>query len=354
MSGKRGRDEGNIRKRTNGLWEGRFYVDNGQRKSVYGKTRQEVRDKLAASLKDKKDGIPFVGEGQTVKQYLESWLDTVRYQVKPSTWRRYQDFTRHIIAALGRIPLTKVTAQQIQGFYAQKLKDGLSTTTVHHIHGMFHRACADALRMAIVQRNVTEMVRPPRRQHHEIEPLSEKQAQALLLAVAGDRFEALYVLALTTGMRLGELLGLRWRDVDINRAKLQIRLSVQEDGYKFVLAEPKTANSRRTIGLSRLAIHALREHRARQSQEKAKLGPAWDDALELVFPNAIGGIMIPDNLTKRSFKQFLDKAGLPNIRFHDLRHTAATLLLSQKVNVKVVSEMIKSGKCCTLPKMAGR
>jgi integrase len=264
----------------------------------------------------------------------------VQHQVKPSTWRRYSDFSKHIIAALGRIPLTKVTAQQIQGFYAKKLKDGLSTTTVHHIHGMLHRAYADALRMALVQRNVTEMVRPPRRRHFEIEPFSEEQAQAFLQAVAGDRFEALYVLALTTGMRLGELLGLRWRDVDINRAKLQVRMSVQEDGYKFVLAEPKTAHSRRTIGLSRTAVHALRWHRARQDQEKAKLGQGWDDSLDLVFPNTIGGIMIPDNLTGRNFKHFLEVAGLPDIRFHDLRHTAATMLLRQKVNVKVVSEML--------------
>ena len=141
-------------------------------------------------------------------------------------------------------------------------------------------------------------------------------------------------------MRLGELLGLRWRDIEIKRGKLQVCQSVQEDGYQFVLAEPKTTNSRRTIGLSRLAIHALREHQARQAREKAKLGPAWDDSLDLVFPNTIGGIMIPDNLAKRSFKQFLLKAGLPNIRFHDLWHTAATLLLKQGVNVKVVSEML--------------
>src|SRR5262249_25793524 len=155
---KRGNDEGNIRHRSDGMWEGRFYTDTGVRKSVYGKTRQEVRDKLAQVLKDKKEGLPFIGEGQTVKQYLESWQETVQYQIKPSTWRRYCDFCKHIIAALGRVPLTKVTAQQIQGFYAKKLKDGLSTTTVHHIHGMLHRAYEDALRMGLVQRNVTEMV----------------------------------------------------------------------------------------------------------------------------------------------------------------------------------------------------
>jgi integrase len=184
------------------------------------------------------------------------------------------------------------------------------------------------------------MVRPPRRRHHEIEPLSEEQAQTLLQVVAGDRFEALYVLTLTTGMRLGELVGLRWRDVDVNRAKLQVRMSVQEDGYKFILAEPKTPHSRRTISLSRKAVHALREHQARQDQEKAKLGPAWDASLDLVFPNTIGCIMIPDHLSGRNFKRYLAAAGLPDIRFHDLRHTAATMLLRQGVHVKVVSEML--------------
>jgi integrase len=147
-------------------------------------------------------------------------------------------------------------------------------------------------------------------------------------------------LALTTGMREGELLGLRWQDVDLERATVQVRLNVQEQDGRFALAEVKTAYSRRNIALSRTAIEALRLHRAQQNIEKLRLGPAWDTRHDLIFPNTVGTVMIPDNLVKRSFKPLLAVAGLPDVRFHDLRHTAATLLLSRGVHPKVVSEML--------------
>jgi integrase len=205
---------------------------------------------------------------------------------------------------------------------------------------MLHRALKDALRLGLVQRNVTEMVNVPRREHREMSTLSEEQSRWFLDTVVGDRFEAHYVLALTTGMRQGELLALRWQDVDLERATLQVRLNVQEAGGKCILAEPKTPYSRRSIALSQLVVGALRAHRVLQNEERLALGPVWNTSFDLVFPNTIGGIMIPDNLAKRSFKRFLAKAGLPDMRFHDLRHTAATLLLSRGINPKVVSEML--------------
>jgi integrase len=246
----------------------------------------------------------------------------------------------HLVQGLGRIPLAKLTPQHVQLFYSRKLAEGLSTSTVHHIHGTFHRALKDAMLMGLVQRNVTEMVRAPRRGSREMIALTEQQAKHLMSLVEGDRFEALYVLALTTGMREGELLGLRWQDVDVDRATLQVRLNVQEADGKFVIAETKTAYSRRNIALTKTAIEALRRHRIRQNAERLALGAAWNGSYDLIFPNTIGGIMIPDNLVKRSFKPLLAKADLPDMRFHDLRHTAATLLLSRGVNPKVVSEML--------------
>lgn len=342
MASRRGNSEGNIRKRSDGRWEARVSLPDGERKSLYGKTRQEVAHRLIQAHHDVQSGLPLLDERQTVGQYLESWIASVKPQIRLSSWRRYGDYVRvHLVPGLGRIPLAKLTPQHVQLFYARKLAEGLSSSTVHHIHGVLHRALDDALLMGIVQRNVAEMVRAPRRSSREMMALNEQQAHRLLEVVKGDRFETLYLLALTTGMRQGELLALRWQDVDLDRATLQIRVNVQEADGRFMIAEVKTAYSRRSIRLTRTAVESLRMHRARQNEERLALGSTWNTDHDLVFPNRLGGIMIPDNLAKRSFKKHLVRAGLSKeIRFHDLRHTAATLLLSRGVHPKVVSEML--------------
>jgi integrase len=189
-------------------------------------------------------------------------------------------------------------------------------------------------------------------------PLSEKQSERFVEAAKGDRFYALYVLGLTTGMREGELLALHWQDIDFAKGTLRVRLGVQEDrtnGHRgrFILDEPKTDYSKRTIMLSQMALEALQEHQVRQQEERAAVGDAWDSSRDLVFPNTIGTLMIPDNLTKRSFKSILKRADLPDIRLHDIRHTAATLLLSHNVNIKVVSEMLGHADIATTLRIYG-
>jgi len=173
-----------------------------------------------------------------------------------------------------------------------------------------------------------------------MQTLTEAQVHQFLDVVVGDRFEALYILALSTGMREGELLGLRWEDLNLERSSLQLQVSLQLSGSTYILAEPKTIHSRRRIGLSRHAVEALRHHRARQNKERLMMGAAWDSSLDLVFPNAIGQLQVPYAVVQTQFHRHLKKAGLPRIRFHDLRHTAATLLLQREVNAKVVSEML--------------
>src|SRR5215469_4657752 len=340
--GKRGNHEGTIMKRADGRWHGRLTISDGKRKHIYGKTRQEVARRMVDIQHEIHSGLPILDERQTVGQFLEIWIEVAKSQIRGSSWRRYGDYVRvHLVPGLGRIPLAKLTAQHIQLFYARKLNGGLSPTTVHHLHGLLHRALKDAVRMGLIQRNVTEMLRSPRRTTKEMMPLTQEQAAHFLDVVQGNRFEALYVLALTTGMREGELLELRWQDVDLENATCSVRMNVQEAERGFVLAETKTAYSRRSITLSRLGVAALRRHKMRQEEERAALGAAWRTSLDLIFPNTLGGLMIPDNLVKRSFKPLIVKAGFyPEMRFHDLRHTAATLLLSRGVNVKVVSEML--------------
>lgn len=340
MPTKRGNSEGSIKRRSDGRWEARITLEDGRRKSFYGKTRQEAARLLAAALRDRDTGLPPVAGRETVGQYLDSWLETSKHTIKPRTWKRYVEYVRlHMIPKLGKIPLSKLTPQQVQLLYAEKLEEGLSTTTVHHLHAVLHRAIHAAVRLGLVQRNVCDMVDPPRMRRNEMAVLSPEQVRALLEAAAGERLEALYVLAVSTGMRQGELLALKWREVDLDGASLQVRATLQYTSEGFVFADPKTEHSRRRVTLPAMAVEALRHHRVRQLAERLQLGDAWTD-LDLVFPNAVGKPIDGINLLKYWFFPLLKKAGLPRIRFHDLRHTAATLLMARGINPKIVSEML--------------
>jgi integrase len=169
--------------------------------------------------------------------------------------------------------------------------------------------------------------------------LSPEQARALLETAEGDRLEALYVLALSTGMRQGELLGLRWRNVDLDGGSLQVRATLQRTRDGFTFSEPKTARSCRQVTLTKQAVEALRGHRSRQVEERLQMGGAWEDN-GLVFANEVGRPIEAGNLIRRSFHPLLERAGLPKGRFHDLRHTAATLALGKGVHPKIVAEML--------------
>lgn len=340
MAAKRGNNEGNIKKRSDGRWETRITLQDGTRRSFYGKTRQEVARRLAEVLRDVDKGLPVVGEKQTVADYLAKWLETVKPTIRSRTWLRYEEYVRlHILPTLGGMILSRVTPQHVQSLYAARLTEGLSPTTVSHLHTVLHAALDDALRLGLVQRNVSELVNVPRKVKQEMATLTPEQAKRLLEVAAADRLEALYVLALTTGMREGELLALKWRDVNLDTGNVQVRASLQKSEHGLEFAQPKTKRSRRNISLTLVAVDALRRHRVRQNEERLALGPVWEE-MDLVFSNVLGGPLLKSNVLYRNFKPLLRKAGLPLIRFHDLRHTAATLMLLQGVHPKVVSEML--------------
>jgi integrase len=340
MATRRGNHEGSITRRPDGLWEARITIEGGKRKSFYAKTRREVSRRLATAQRDRDTGVPIVGGKQTVAAYLTDWLATTKPTIRPRTGRRYEQLVRvHIVPTLGKVVLSKLTAQQVQALYAKKLQEDLSPTTVHHLHAVLHRALDKAVRLGIVQRNVRDMVDVPRMAHHEMRTLDEEQSRMFIAAASGERLEALFVLAIATGMRQGELLALRWRDVDLENATLRVTATLHYVAGQFIFAEPKTDFSRRQIALAGIAVDALRAHRARQDEERVRLGEAWED-LDLVFPNTVGRPSDGLNLLKYWYHPLLKKAGLPKIRFHDLRHTAATLLLGRGINPKVVSEML--------------
>ena len=333
----RGNKEGTIYKRQDGRWSAQLTLPGGKRRTLYAKTREEVSRKLTAALRDREDGLPAPSERQSIAQFLNDWLETAKPTIRPSTHRRYEEYVRlHVLPALGRVRVSALTPQHLQKLYAQKLKDGLSPTSVAHLHAVLHRALSQGVRWGVVSRNVAQAVDPPRIQRKEFQALNAEQAKRLLGAARGDRLEALYVLALTTGMRQGELLGLRWQDVDLEMGALQVRVTLQRGG---TLGEPKTDKARRQIILVEIAMDALGRHRNNQWQERIGAGAAWADH-DLVFTNTLGGPVDANNLRKRSFPALLRRAGLPRIRFHDLRHSAATLLLSLGTNPKVVQEVL--------------
>jgi integrase len=204
---------------------------------------------------------------------------------------------------------------------------------------MLHKAFDDAVRWNIVARNVCDMIDVPQRAHHEIRPLTIEQAKRLLEAAKGHPLEALFGLALTTGLRRGEILALKWRDIDIEKRTVQIqRIFTRAPGNRYIEAEPKTKKSRRSVKLTARVVDLLNQHRKRQGEAHAQADSQWTDN-DLVFCTSIGTPVNPSKLLER-FSTLLKKAGLPHMRFHDLRHSAATILLAMNVHPKIVQELL--------------
>lgn len=338
---KRANNEGSIYKRSDGRWAASISIGGGKRKAFYGKTRSDVARKLTAALKNTHDGIPLVGERQTVNSYLNEWLRTIEPNLRPESFRRYRELSLlHIIPEIGKIPLARLSPQQVQTAYARRLASGLSGTTVQHIHGVLHKALNQAVRWNLVVRNVADLVDSPRRTTPEMRTLTPEEAIRFVTAAAGERLEAAYVLAITCGLRLGEIQALRWRAVDIERSTLAVTAALQAiESGRPVFAEPKTAKSRRVVQMPVIAVDALRRHRIKQIEERLRAGEMWEDH-DLVFTNERGRPLDGNNFRARAFRPLLAKAGLPAIRFHDLRHTAATLMMNDGIPVKVASERL--------------
>ena len=342
---RRGHGEGGIRQRPNGLWEARVtagYVDGRPvRRSLYGRTRREVLDKLVPALACVQRGEPLAQGSRSLGSFLAEWVDGLEMRVRPSTARRYADLLRlHVLPALGSVKLARLTPQRVEALLSEKLASGLSARTVWHIRAVLRAALGDAVRVGEVTRNAAGLARPPRVEGYHVEPMTPVRAAAILDAAAGSDLEAPIALALWTGLRQGELLALRWSDVDLDGMRLSVHATLQHRGGRWALEPTKTAKSRRTIGLPSPAADALAAHRQRQVEERLLLGAAWESPLvDLVFTDPWGRPIDGRNLTQR-FQTILRAAGLPRIRFHDLHHAAATLMLASGTDLKVVSEVL--------------
>jgi integrase len=344
MARRRGNGEGSITRRKDGLYMARYWMETPKgpkRKTMYGRKREEVADKLARALAERADGIVYDDENLTVGEYLDSWLKgSVRGSVRQSTFDRCEIALRvHIKPALGRLKLKKLTPAHLAGFYQGRLAAGLAPASVYKLHVTLHKALDQAVKWHMIPLNVAEAVKAPRPAPPEMRTLSPAETRKLLEAARGDKLEALYVLAVQTGMRQGELLALKWQDVDLENAKLSVRRTLTMSGGRILLGELKTKKSRRTIRLTDAAVKTLREHLARQLEGMERLGDVYRDE-GLVFASEVGTPINPTNLRRRSFAALLQRANLPKIRFHDLRHTCATLLLSRNVHPKYVQELL--------------
>ncbi len=338
---RRGHGEGSIYLRKDGRYAASLRLEDGKRKYFYDKKKSVVQEQLRQAINEQKQGILATGPHQKLKDYLIQWLEDVHKQdVLDSTYARHKStINYHIIPELGHIQVHKLTPQQLKSFYSRKLNEGCAAGSVRIMHTVLSSALKNAVKWGLVSRNVCELVSMPRGERREALPLTKEQAQKLLDVVHNGRWEVLFTMALITGMREGELLALRWQAIDFERSNLYINQTVVIlPGVGFVEHQPKTARGRRNVRLPKFVIEALYRQRERVNEMRLKSGGTWQEN-DLVFPNLHGGFIYRTNL-HRVFRRILAAAGLPIVRFHDLRHSTATILLTMGVHPKVVQEIL--------------
>ena len=348
MAKRRGQNEGSIFQRSDGRWCGQLNIgwEGGKRrrKYIYGTTAAEVQDQLLKARADRAAGLPVAVERQTVAQFLRDWLEnSVKPSVRPLTHEQYSQHVKLYLAPLlGHHGLIKLAPQHVRAFLGRKLEDGLSPRTVQLSLVILRKALGQAVKDGLLGRNVAKLVDGPRVGRFESQTLSPEQARGFLDAAKGERFEALYTAALAVGLRMGEALGLRWQDVDLDRRTLTVNRILERigrgQGSTLQLVEPKTSRSRRTVNLAEAAVRALKAHRVRQFEERLSAGSRWQER-GLVFPNTLGKPLEPHEL-HNGFKALLSKASLPDIRFHDLRHSAASLMLAQGIPLRTIQDIL--------------
>ncbi|HJT56201.1 MAG TPA: site-specific integrase [Ktedonobacteraceae bacterium] len=343
---RRGHGEGSITRRKDGRYQAAITLENHKRKYFYGETRKEVQDKLNLALYEQKQGMLATGPQQTLQVFFEKWLEQVcRLTKKPNTYKTYRSAARaHIIPALGHIKLQKLTIEQLQAFFAEKQKR-LKPASLSCIRKALKSALNDAVMRGLVARNVATFVSLPNIERYEGQVLTEEQARKLLDVAHSSHLDVMLLVALTTGMRQGELLALRWSDVDLETGVLQVRRNVTiVNGVGPVETEPKTKAGRRKVMLPGVVIKALRGQQEQQAKMRLALSAKWHD-LGLIFPTMQHNSKRPGDFlrasnVRASFKRLLKLAGLPDVRFHDLRHSVATILFAAGIDLKVISELL--------------
>lgn len=341
---RRGHGEGSVFQRADGVWVASVDLGLGpdkkrRRRVVYGKTKTEATKKLKQLIAEISQGIDVDPKRITVQEYLQRWLGHIEPNLKRRGFRSYEAIVRlHLVPTIGHVQLAKLAPLQIQQLYADKLSAGLSKTTVHHIHACLRAALNQAVKWQLLQRNPTIATEPPPMTTADPEFLSFEQAQQLMAALDGDDYAPPILLALTTGLRMGEIQGMRWTDIDWDRRTIVIQQTAWYAAGGPVFEERPKSHKMRRVSFPSPMTAILREHRRRQVEQRMAAGPLWHDH-GLVFTSRDGRPIRHDTTINR-LRAALARAGLPPIRFHDLRHSTASMLIALGTPLKEVSEIL--------------
>lgn len=349
---KRRNGTGTVRRRKDGRWEGRLWLGDGKTRSVYGATMREVQDKLRELERQQENGVDLNAKPQTVEQFLSTWLGlVVKENCRSKTYESYEQIVRcHLIPHLGKIRLDALRPDPIRNMREVLREKGLSDRTRQYVVGVLSRALNQAVEDGLIARNVAKQIKASSVKRKEQKILTKKMLARFLAAVRGHRLEALYHLAIRLGLRRGELVALKWDNIDLQHRSLSVIASKTEAGVRKLPLSPRLADM-------------LQQHRACQEEERTLYGDRWQEH-GLVFPSLVGTPLSPRNLV-RHFKRVLiglinediqkieEEIGQPfteeerkkytkerMIRFHDLRHTCASLLVAQGVHPRVIMEIL--------------
>jgi integrase len=340
---RRGNNEGTIYQLPSGSWRAQIYI-NGYRLGKTKKTKREAQTWLRNTLNKTAHGYTGKGSNVLFKDFLQGWLSTKSSAVKQSTWRLYETTIRnHIEPILGKVKISDIEPSDIQNLYLLKKEKSIGNRTIQVMHTIINNSLETAVRTGVLQNNPAQSTIPPKYTSPEMDIYSEHEITQLLLAVKGTSLEALIHLAITTGLRQSELLALKWSDIDWDRNTIsvqrQLRRKFERRDYYSSL---KTKSGRRTISLGINTIQKLREHHQKQIGQKEEMGDRWDEN-DLIFPSIVGTPISQRNLLRR-FKTIIRESGLREIRFHDLRHTAASLMLNHGISPIIVAKRLGHSK----------
>ncbi len=344
---KRGRrGTGSLRQRNDGRWEARLWVrgpgGSWRQQTIRGKTREQTSSRLRQALVHRDGGtLPTTTGRLTTGAFLGEWITGIESTLRPRTAMAYRQVIRdHLVPGLGHVLLARLRPEQIQVLHASMLAKGRSAKTIANTHGVLHAALQQAVRWRLIPTNVAGLVRPPHRARPEMHVLSPEQVHALIEAAdtAQDPHAVLWALALGTGLRQGELLGLAWPDADLEHGLLHVRRSLTHLPDGDVLGEPKSASSRRSVRLGPALVDRLASHRGSGAEAALREGRSYDLAGP-VFRRA-DGRPLSASIVLKAWHHALERAGLPLVRFHDARHSVATTLLARGLSARLVADVL--------------
>ena len=345
MAKKRANNEGSIFQRPNGKWRAQVTID-GRRLSFTADTQREGLAWIQDTKNQIDNGLTFQATDTSLQEFLGEWLTTVSSSSSKGTHFTYSwTVQKRIIPYIGKVNLMDLRPDRIQRFYNYLQKEGLSPHAVAVTHKTLRVAMSHAVKLRLIVRNPCSGTTPPKPEQTEMQFYDDRQVRSLLKRAREitTKFYPLYYLAIHTGMRQAELIGLKWQDIDWSLSTLQVKRQVRHfRGASYVFLEPKSKSGTRTIVLGKQALEVLRNHKREQETWISSVGQDWTN-LDLVFPSGAGTPLTASNI-RRDFRKLLGASELPKIRFHDLRHTAASLMLNHGIPVLIVSKRLGHSK----------